>query len=152
MYHKAKNPHHISTSVVQLNTMRMELGLWTKDGPTEVKSPIMEVTLRIHLHRLHPSLQQAQELLRKLQSGEVKLMGWRLQQPIHLEWSRRRYLRYCMDNERGHKKGMHTYFEKKHYFDVLVLSLFSVINQKKILSLYLIKDLEEIYYSTSNVW
>jgi hypothetical protein len=49
MNHKAKNSHHSSTTVVQLNTTLLELGLLIKGVPTEVKSPITEVTYEFTL-------------------------------------------------------------------------------------------------------
>jgi hypothetical protein len=49
MYHKAKNSHHSSTAVVQLNTTLLELGLLVKGVPTEVKSSITEVSYEFTL-------------------------------------------------------------------------------------------------------
>jgi hypothetical protein len=49
MYHKSKDSHHCSTSVVQLNSTLGKLGLLIEGVPSEVKSSVTEVTRELSL-------------------------------------------------------------------------------------------------------
>mmetsp|Transcript_11609 Transcript_11609/g.24215 ORF Transcript_11609/g.24215 Transcript_11609/m.24215 type:complete len:205 (-) Transcript_11609:195-809(-) len=64
MNHEAKDAHHGSTAVVQLNGALRELGLLIKGVPAEVKSTVTEITRELSLasHILHDEeLKEANE-------------------------------------------------------------------------------------------